>query len=73
MRDIFNIKRGSQYGHRYRSTLYMATITVVTGLMTSILQFAQLTVSGVVFIVGIPILVTAKGFQWYFLSKGDTD
>jgi hypothetical protein len=41
--------------------------------MTSILQFAQLTVSKVVFIVGILMLVTAKGFQWYFLSKGDTD
>ncbi|MBC7085407.1 MAG: hypothetical protein H5T43_03450 [Methanomethylovorans sp.] len=37
------------------------------------LEFAQLTVSGVMFILGILMLVTAKGFQWYFLSKGDVD
>ena len=37
------------------------------------LRFAQLTVSEVVFILGILMLVTAKGFQWHFLSKGDMD
>lgn len=37
------------------------------------LQFIQLTVSGVIFILFILMLATAKGFQWYFLSKGDTD
>jgi len=63
-------KRGA-YGLSY--SWLITFLAFVTGLMTSILQFAQLTVSGVVFIVGIPILVTAKGFQWYFLSKGDTD
>ncbi len=37
------------------------------------LHFAQLTVSNVIFILFILMLVTAKGFQWYFLSKGDVD
>lgn len=37
------------------------------------LQFVQLTVSCVIFILFILMLVTAKGFQWYFLSKGDVD
>ncbi len=37
------------------------------------LQFIQLNVSGVIFILFVLMLVTAKGFQWYFLSKGDVD
>ncbi len=37
------------------------------------LQFIQLSVSGVIFILFVLMLVTAKGFQWYFLSKGDVD
>lgn len=37
------------------------------------LHFAQLTVSNVIFILFILMLVTAKGFQWYLLSKGDVD
>jgi uncharacterized membrane protein len=37
------------------------------------LQFVRLTVSGVIFILFILMLATAKGFQWYFLSKGDVD
>ncbi len=37
------------------------------------LHFAHLTVSNVIIILFILMLVTAKGFQWYFLSKGDVD
>lgn len=37
------------------------------------LQLVKLTVSGVLFILFVLMLVTAKGFQWYFLSKGDVD
>jgi len=37
------------------------------------LQFVQLSVSSVIIILFILMLVTAKGFQWYFLSKGDVD
>ncbi|MFA0821305.1 MAG: hypothetical protein ACC612_00235 [Methanomethylovorans sp.] len=37
------------------------------------LHFAQLSVSTVIFILFILMLVTAKGFQWHFLSKGDVD
>lgn len=37
------------------------------------LHFVQLTVSSVIIILFILMLVTAKGFQWHFLSKGDVD
>ncbi len=37
------------------------------------LQFIQLSVSGVIFILFVLMLMTAKGFQWYFLSKDDVD
>ena len=37
------------------------------------LHFVQLTVSSVIIILFTLMLVTAKGFQWHFLSKGDVD
>ena len=37
------------------------------------LHFVQLTVSSVIIILFILMLVTAKGFQWHFLSKSDVD
>lgn len=37
------------------------------------LHFVQLSVYSVIIILFFLMLVTAKGFQWYFLSKGDVD
>ncbi|WP_321420125.1 hypothetical protein [uncultured Methanomethylovorans sp.] len=37
------------------------------------LHIVQLTVYSVIIIQFFLMLVTAKGFQWYFLSKGDVD